>query len=239
MTPPSPPGSAGLSANAARPHRPKRGNSCHRTVKPPRSPRTRWPTVPTCTRSSARTSPNIGHPDRQLHPAGRARGRPELLRVRRRRAVRDPRRQRRRRPGRRHVPVPVPRPRCGDPDTFLYNTGPIQSLDSPNWNHRQLYTVTRVRHGQSDVAGPAPDLPAVQHRPAVHAELRAAGAGGGPPPPRRDQGVRRPAGRGLLRGPRRDLRPRPTCGRSSSCTLSTACTSSASRRAGRQRHRQR
>jgi hypothetical protein len=40
-----------------------------------------------------------------------------------------------------------------DPDTFLYNTGPILSLDSPNWNNRQLYTVTRVRHGQSDTLG--------------------------------------------------------------------------------------
>src|SRR6202007_1934116 len=40
-----------------------------------------------------------------------------------------------------------------DPNTFLYNTGPILSLDSPNWNNRQLYTVTRVRHGQSDTLG--------------------------------------------------------------------------------------
>ncbi|HEV3225440.1 MAG TPA: DUF4331 domain-containing protein [Acidimicrobiales bacterium] len=30
--------------------------------------------------------------------------------------------------------------------TFLYNTGPILSLDSPNWNRRQTYTVTRVDH---------------------------------------------------------------------------------------------
>lgn len=29
-------------------------------------------------------------------------------------------------------------------NTFLYNTGPIQSLDSPNWNRRQFYSVTRV-----------------------------------------------------------------------------------------------
>jgi hypothetical protein len=38
-----------------------------------------------------------------------------------------------------------------DPDTFLYNTGPILSLDSPNWNRRQTYTVTRVAHGKSQV----------------------------------------------------------------------------------------
>lgn len=31
-----------------------------------------------------------------------------------------------------------------DPSTFLYNTGPITSLDSPNWNRRQYYKVTRV-----------------------------------------------------------------------------------------------
>src|SRR5580693_197634 len=31
-----------------------------------------------------------------------------------------------------------------DPGTFLYNTGPIQSLTDPNWNRRQTYSVTRV-----------------------------------------------------------------------------------------------
>jgi len=31
-----------------------------------------------------------------------------------------------------------------NPDTFLYNTGPIDSLDSPNWNRRQKYSVTKV-----------------------------------------------------------------------------------------------
>jgi uncharacterized protein DUF4331 len=31
-------------------------------------------------------------------------------------------------------------------DTFLYNTGPITSLDSPNWNRRQTYTVTLIRN---------------------------------------------------------------------------------------------
>jgi len=37
--------------------------------------------------------------------------------------------------------------------TFLYNVGPIASLDSPNWNRRQFYTVTRVdweRSGRHD-----------------------------------------------------------------------------------------
>ena len=40
-----------------------------------------------------------------------------------------------------------------DEDTFLYNTGPIESLDSPNWNRRQFYTVTREAKGRSQVLG--------------------------------------------------------------------------------------
>src|SRR5690349_19963231 len=36
--------------------------------------------------------------------------------------------------------------------TFLYNTGPIESLDSENWNRRQFFSVTKVdRHGKSTV----------------------------------------------------------------------------------------
>ena len=36
--------------------------------------------------------------------------------------------------------------------TFLYNTGPIESLDSANWNRRQFYSVTRVdAHGKATV----------------------------------------------------------------------------------------
>ena len=31
-----------------------------------------------------------------------------------------------------------------NPDTFLYNTGPIASLDDPNWNRPQTYQVTLV-----------------------------------------------------------------------------------------------
>ena len=31
-----------------------------------------------------------------------------------------------------------------NPNTFLYNTGPINSLDSANWNVRQFYSVTRI-----------------------------------------------------------------------------------------------
>ena len=38
-----------------------------------------------------------------------------------------------------------------NPGTFLYNTGPISSLTDPNWNVRQLYSVTRLnRTGDDD-----------------------------------------------------------------------------------------
>ena len=32
-----------------------------------------------------------------------------------------------------------------NPNTFLYNTGPITALDSPNFNRRQTYSVTEIR----------------------------------------------------------------------------------------------
>ena len=44
-----------------------------------------------------------------------------------------------------------------NPNTFLYNTGPISSLDDPNWNIRQNYSVTRVegrrRPGNATILG--------------------------------------------------------------------------------------
>jgi hypothetical protein len=38
-----------------------------------------------------------------------------------------------------------------NPNTFLYNTGTIGSIDSPNWNRRQFYSVTRVQGGNRQV----------------------------------------------------------------------------------------
>jgi hypothetical protein len=35
-----------------------------------------------------------------------------------------------------------------NPDTFLYNTGPITSLDDSSWNMPQTYSVTRVENGR-------------------------------------------------------------------------------------------
>ncbi len=44
-----------------------------------------------------------------------------------------------------------------DPDTFLYNTGPILHLDDPTWNVKQFYSVTKVvgrrRSGVSTILG--------------------------------------------------------------------------------------
>src|SRR5215470_18445455 len=40
-----------------------------------------------------------------------------------------------------------------DPDTFLYNTGPIESLSSPNWNRVQTYDVAVVSGGSSTSLG--------------------------------------------------------------------------------------
>ncbi|WFE33844.1 DUF4331 domain-containing protein [Micromonospora sp. WMMD975] len=36
-------------------------------------------------------------------------------------------------------------------NSFLYNTGPIESLDSKNWNRRQFYKLTRVADGREHV----------------------------------------------------------------------------------------
>ena len=40
-----------------------------------------------------------------------------------------------------------------NPDTFLYNTGPIASIASANWNRRQFYSVTRIEGGKRQLLG--------------------------------------------------------------------------------------
>jgi Domain of unknown function (DUF4331) len=40
-----------------------------------------------------------------------------------------------------------------NPDTFLYNTGPIGSLTDPNWNKRQLYSLSVIRGGAARTLG--------------------------------------------------------------------------------------
>jgi hypothetical protein len=40
-----------------------------------------------------------------------------------------------------------------NPNTFLYNTGPIATIDSASWNRPQFYTVTRIVNGNRTVLG--------------------------------------------------------------------------------------
>jgi hypothetical protein len=40
-----------------------------------------------------------------------------------------------------------------DPASFLYNSGPIESLNSANWNSRQFYSVTRLQNGTVSALG--------------------------------------------------------------------------------------
>jgi Domain of unknown function (DUF4331) len=61
-----------------------------------------------------------------------------------------------------------------NPNTFLYNTGPIGSLEDPNWNKRQLYTVTRVSRGSATVIGeklPCPPCNIGPHSTPEYAKL--------------------------------------------------------------------
>lgn len=44
-----------------------------------------------------------------------------------------------------------------NPNTFLYNTGPITSLTDSDWNVKQVYTLTKIENGVSTVMGT--DLP--------------------------------------------------------------------------------
>ncbi|MEU6020464.1 DUF4331 family protein [Micromonospora sp. NPDC047134] len=40
-----------------------------------------------------------------------------------------------------------------NPNSFLYNTGPIEALDSENWNRRQFYRLTRIAGGEGASTG--------------------------------------------------------------------------------------
>ena len=153
-------------------------------------------------------APDTVTSDRQLRAVGDSRWRAELLRVRRRRAVRDQHRQRRRRARRRYLPVRVPRPKITNRNTFLYNTGPIDSLNEPELEPPAvLHGDTRRRVRAQEGAGPRSRVPAMQRRRAVHAELRRPGPGSGALAAGWPARVRRPARRRFLRRPRLDLRP--------------------------------
>ena len=105
-----------------------------------------------------------------------------------------------------------------NPNTFLYNTGPIGSLDDPNWNRRQFYKVTRTDGRKDKVLGTEPAVPALQHRPALDAELHEPRERRDPDAAERREGVRRPAERPVLRRPRARSSTSASCGRSRTCT---------------------
>ena len=140
---------------------------CHRIARRRRSARTRSPTTPTRTRSSARR-PEHGHDHLELPAARGAVRRPELLRVRRRRPLRDPHRQRRRRRAGDHLRVPVP-DRGPQP-------GHVPLQHRPDRLDRQPeLEPAAVLHGHAreerppQGAGERPRLPAVQHRAGLDA----------------------------------------------------------------------
>ena len=105
-----------------------------------------------------------------------------------------------------------------NPDTFLYNTGPISVAHRPELEQAAallglggpLERARQRRRSQDAGQGAReePRVPAVQHRAALDPELRRPRRGGRASPAVRRDGVRRPAERRLLRRPRRDLRPR-------------------------------
>ncbi len=53
----------------------------------------------------------------------------------------------------------------GNPNTFLYNTGPIDTLSDSDWNVRQTYTVTRINHHGAKVLGTDIPVPPVNIGP--------------------------------------------------------------------------
>jgi hypothetical protein len=52
-----------------------------------------------------------------------------------------------------------------NPGTYLYNTGPITSLDDPDWNRPQTYSVTRVEGNRRTVLGSNVPTPPVNVGP--------------------------------------------------------------------------
>ncbi len=111
------------------------------------------------------------------------------------------------------------RPMNTIPTTFLYNIGPIESLNSAYWNRRQYYSVTQDRrHGSDQMLGREPAVPAVQHRPAVDAELRPSRAAAVHAMPGGRTRVRRSARRRRSSSTSVRSSTSATCGRSRTCT---------------------
>ena len=145
-----------------------------------------------------------------LEDAGR---RPELLRVRRRRALRDQHRQRRRRRRRRRSTSSGSRPTITQPEHVPLQHRPDHVARQPEL---EPPPDLHGHQGRRDGAAREPtvlgaDLPCPPCNIGPRSTPNYAGAGrrGGPRRSRGgEQGVRRPARRGLLRRPRLGLRPR-------------------------------
>ena len=112
--------------------------------------------------------------------------------------------------------------------TFLYNTGPISSIDDPNWNRPQFYTLTRIdrkREGRKEaITRHGPRGAAGQRRCAQHSQLRASS-------PRRPSTVGQ-AGHGCSagNGPTRSTSTSAASSTSGRCVRSTTRTCSRWRR---------
>jgi hypothetical protein len=52
-----------------------------------------------------------------------------------------------------------------NPNTFLYNTGPIESLEDTDWNRPQTYSVRRIKNGAATVLGTGLTTPPVHVGP--------------------------------------------------------------------------
>ena len=195
------------------------------TAKRPRSPRTQSPTTPTSTRSSAPTSPTRSRSSPTTCRCEDPRRRPELLRVRRRRALRDPHRQRRRRPSRHHLPVPVHD--RGRATRTRSSTTPARSRRSTartgtagsSTRSPVDRTATRPHAEHDGRSAPRPGLPAVQHRAAVDAGLRRAGAA------RRSTTCPAAARCSPASGPRASSSTSARSSTSATCGRSRTCTS--------------
>ena len=93
------------------------------------------------------------HSHRQLRAVAGTGRWPELLRVRRRRALRDQGRQQRRRQGRRHLSVHL-HDRGDEPGHLPLQHRADPVVDRQNWNRRQTYTVVRVdAEGKKETLG--------------------------------------------------------------------------------------
>ena len=92
-----------------------------------------------------------------------------------------------------------------DPNTFLYNTGPIDRIDSPNFNRSSPTRCMRSR-AAAPAPRPRPVVATVQRGHPLDAELPGARQRRDLRPGRRHQGFRRSAARRVLGRPRLDLR---------------------------------